>query len=34
MDQLVDQSENWLARKTHDITNLVELALTRALFHK
>ena len=34
MDQLEDQPETWHARKTQDINNLVELALTRSLFHK
>jgi len=33
-DQIEDQSENGHVRKAHDITNLVELALTRSLFHK
>jgi len=33
-DQREDQSENWHVRKTQGITNLVELALARSLFHK
>ena len=34
MDQLEDHSENWHVKKVQDIANLVELALTRSLFHK
>ena len=34
MNQLDDQSENWHVEKAQDITNLVEFALTRSLFHK
>lgn len=34
VDQDGDQPENWQVEKAQDICYLVELALTRTLFHK
>ena len=34
VDQHGDLPENWQVKKAQEISNLVELSLTRSLFHK